>query len=350
MSERESMPYDVVIVGAGPAGLSAAIRLKQLADEAGTELAVCVLEKGSEVGAHILSGAVIDPRALDELLPDWRDDGLPAGRDAGDREPALGADREGQVRACRTSSTPPFLHNKGTYTGSPRQSVPLAGGQGRGAGRRDLPGLRRRRNPVQRGRLGEGRRDRRHGRRARRHPQARLPAGPRAPRQIHLLRRRRARPPDQAADPHLRPRAAMRSRRSMASASRNCGTSTPSSMCPAGDPHPGLAARATRPTAAASSITRRTGRSRSGFVTWLNYTNPYLSPFQEMQRWKTHPAIAAILEGRQARLLWRARDQRRRVAVDPEAGLPRRRADRRQRGLPQRAADQGHAHRDEDPA
>src|SRR5262245_14920878 len=66
--ERESMPVDVVIVGAGPAGLSAAIRLKQL----NAELEVVVLEKGSEVGAHILSGAVIDPRALDELLPDWR--------------------------------------------------------------------------------------------------------------------------------------------------------------------------------------------------------------------------------------------------------------------------------------
>src|SRR3954468_4352108 len=73
MADRESMPYDVVIVGAGPAGLAAAIRLKQLAEAAGRELSVCILEKGSEVGAHILSGAVVDPRALDELLPDWRE-------------------------------------------------------------------------------------------------------------------------------------------------------------------------------------------------------------------------------------------------------------------------------------
>ncbi len=75
--ERESMEVDVLIVGAGPAGLSAAIRLMQLAEAAGTELAVCVLEKGSEVGAHILSGAVMEPRGLNELIPDWAERGAP---------------------------------------------------------------------------------------------------------------------------------------------------------------------------------------------------------------------------------------------------------------------------------
>jgi len=75
--ERESMEFDVVIVGGGPAGLAAAIRLKQLAAAAGTDISVCVLEKGSEIGAHILSGAVIDPIALNELLPDWRQRGAP---------------------------------------------------------------------------------------------------------------------------------------------------------------------------------------------------------------------------------------------------------------------------------
>lgn len=75
--QRESMEVDVVIIGAGPAGLSTACRLLQLAKDAGKELTVCVLEKGSEVGAHILSGAVFEPKALDELFPDWKERGAP---------------------------------------------------------------------------------------------------------------------------------------------------------------------------------------------------------------------------------------------------------------------------------
>ena len=74
---REAMEYDVVVVGGGPAGLSAAIRLKQLALEKGQEVSVCVLEKGGELGAHILSGAVMDPIALNELIPDWKEKGAP---------------------------------------------------------------------------------------------------------------------------------------------------------------------------------------------------------------------------------------------------------------------------------
>jgi electron-transferring-flavoprotein dehydrogenase len=76
-TDREAMEFDVVIVGAGPAGLAAAIRLKQLAAAAGRETSVCIIEKGSEVGAHILSGAVLEPRALNELIPDWKEKGAP---------------------------------------------------------------------------------------------------------------------------------------------------------------------------------------------------------------------------------------------------------------------------------
>src|ERR1700753_3860661 len=116
MHDRESMEYDVVIVGAGPAGLSAAIRLKQLAAAAGSELGVCVLEKGSEVGAHILSGAVIDPKALSELIPDWKEKGAPLETPVtDDRFLMRGPQAELPLPVF---PMPPFMHNKGNYIAS----------------------------------------------------------------------------------------------------------------------------------------------------------------------------------------------------------------------------------------
>ena len=84
MADRESMEFDVVIVGAGPAGLSASIQLKKLAQENNLDVSVCVVEKGSEVGAHILSGAVLEPRTLSELIPDWENQGAPLNTPATD--------------------------------------------------------------------------------------------------------------------------------------------------------------------------------------------------------------------------------------------------------------------------
>ena len=108
--ERESMEFDVVIVGAGPSGLSTAIRLRQLCAEHGSDLSICIVEKGSEVGAHILSGAVVEPRSLDELFPDWKDRGAPLHTPA--REDRLYyLTRGGAVRL----PTPPQMHNAGNY-------------------------------------------------------------------------------------------------------------------------------------------------------------------------------------------------------------------------------------------
>ncbi len=113
MTERESMPYDVVIVGGGPAGLAAAIRLKQI----NADLAVCVLEKGSEIGAHILSGAVIDPRALDELLPDWRTEDCPMAETPVTDNWHWVLTKSGKWPLPHIIM-PPFLSNHGNYTGS----------------------------------------------------------------------------------------------------------------------------------------------------------------------------------------------------------------------------------------
>ena len=108
--ERESMDYDVVIVGAGPSGLAAAIRIKQLAAEHDQEVSVCLLEKGSEVGAHILSGAVIEPRALNELIPDWQERGAPLHTPA-QEDRFLLLTRETSYKL----PTPPQMHNHGNY-------------------------------------------------------------------------------------------------------------------------------------------------------------------------------------------------------------------------------------------
>src|SRR6185437_7891801 len=114
--DREVMKFDVLIIGAGPAGLSASIRLRQLCHTHGRHLSVCVVEKGSEVGAHILSGAVLDPIALNELIPDWQAKGAPLTTPVTEDRFAILTG----TSAIRVPNLllPPLMHNRGNYIAS----------------------------------------------------------------------------------------------------------------------------------------------------------------------------------------------------------------------------------------
>ncbi|HEX8420276.1 MAG TPA: electron transfer flavoprotein-ubiquinone oxidoreductase [Sphingomonas sp.] len=295
MSERESMPYDVVIVGAGPAGLSAAIRLKQVAAEKGAEIAVCVLEKGSEVGAHILSGAVIDPRSLDELLPDWRTDGCPMA------EVPVTENLHWVLTAKKKMTlphlwTPPFLHNKNTYTGSLGNLCRWLANKAEELGVEIFPGFAAAEilfdesghvKGVATGDMGVARDG---TRKADYTPGLEIHAkytffaeGVRG----HLTKEV-IRTFDLAKD--SQPQV------------YGIGIKELWDIDPALH-HPGRVIHTqgwplTDEANGGSWLYHQAnGQVSLGFVTWLNYSNPYLSPFHEMQRWKTHPEIAAILKG-----------------------------------------------------
>ena len=261
------------------------------------DLSVVVLEKGSEVGAHILSGAVIDPIGLDRLLPDWRSEETPA-RDAGDRRPFLLARAGRRDPLAEHPDAAADAQSRHLHRVAGR-CLPLAGRQGRGAGRRDLPRLRRGRDVARRCRRGRRRRHRRHGRRPRRQAQARLPARHGAARQIHADRRGRARLARQAAHRPLRARRT-------ASEPQKFGIGLKELWQVAPEKHrPGLVQHTF-----GWPLDNRTGGGSFlyhfgenlvsiGFVVHLNYANPYLSPFEEFQRFKTHPLIASAARGRQ---------------------------------------------------
>ncbi|UNK77970.1 electron transfer flavoprotein-ubiquinone oxidoreductase [Sphingopyxis granuli] len=295
MSERESMPYDVVIVGAGPAGLSAAIRLKQLANEAGSELSVCILEKGSEVGAHILSGAVIDPRSLDELLPDWRDQGCPLA------EVPVNDNQHWVLTKKKKFSvphiiTPGFMHNKGTYTGSLGNLCRWLAEQAEGLGVEIFPGFPAAEilynddgsvKGVATGDMGVAR-DGSH--KPDYAPGLELHAkytffaeGVRG----HLTKILK---PQFALDAECEPQV-------YGIGVKELWDIEPGKHAPGRVIHTQGWPLDENANGGGFLYHQANGQVALGFVTWLNYRNPHISPFQEMQKWKTHPAIAEILKG-----------------------------------------------------
>ena len=295
VSERESMPYDVVIVGAGPAGLSAAIRLKQLANEAGSELSVCILEKGSEVGAHILSGAVIDPRSLDELLPEWRSMGCPLAEVPVNDNQHWVLTRKKKFNLPEFIS-PPFMHNKGTYTGSLGNLCRWLAEQAEGLGVEIFPGFPAAEilynedgsvKGVATGDMGVAR-DGSH--KADYAPGLELHAkytffaeGVRG----HLTKMLK---PQFALDADCEPQV-------YGLGVKELWDIDPENHAPGRVIHTQGWPLDENANGGGFLYHQANGQVALGFVTWLNYRNPHISPFQEMQKWKTHPEIAKILKG-----------------------------------------------------
>ncbi|MSP50281.1 MAG: electron transfer flavoprotein-ubiquinone oxidoreductase [Alphaproteobacteria bacterium] len=284
------MEYDVVVVGAGPSGLAAAIRLKQLAAGAGREVSVCVIEKGSEVGAHILSGAVLEPRALNELIPDWKAKGAPLNTPAAEDRFLLLTKR----RAIRLP-TPPQMNNHGNYIVSLGNVVRWLGVQAEEAGVEIYPGFAAAEVLYQDGRVvGVATGDQgigKNGEKTRGYtPGVELRA------RFTLFA--------EGCRGSLTKALAMRYGLRGASEPQTYGIGLKElwEVDPArhrqGQVVHTIGWPLDQRTYGGSFLYHLENNQVSvGFVIGLDYENPYLAPFEELQRFKTHPAIRPIFEG-----------------------------------------------------
>jgi len=279
------MAYDLVIVGAGPSGLAAAIRAKQAAAAEGRELSVCVLEKGAEVGAHILSGAVLEPRALDELLPDWAALGAPLATKAGEDRFLFMTER----RSFRLP-TPPQMHNGGNWIISLGALCRWLAQQAEALGVEIYPGFAAAEVLVEDGRVvgvatGEMGIARDGTRRGDWQPGMEL----RAPYTLFAEGCRGSLTRQLEAQFGLRDAA---SPQTYAIGIKELWE------VPAASHRPGMILHSIgwplRPDTYGGSFLYHWGENLMsyGFVVGLDYPNPHLSPFEEMQRFKTHPDIA----------------------------------------------------------
>ncbi len=292
--QRDVMNYDILIVGAGPAGLSAAIRLKQLALKTGQDLSVCVLEKGAEVGAHIISGAVIDPIALDELIPDWLEKGAPLNNPVLSDEFLLMSERI--AWAMPHWLMPPLMSNKGNYIVSLGDVCRWLGQQAESLGVEIYAGFAAQ-EPLfddQQRVIGVVTGDM--GRNSAGQPTAQFTPGI----EIHARYTLIGEGTRGSLTRMLEERLGLR----RDSSPQKYGMGFKEIWrVPAAQHQPGLVQHSmgwplSSDTGGGSFIYHHDEQLVSvGFVVHLDYANPHLSPFDEFQRFKTHPAVRAVLQG-----------------------------------------------------